>query len=88
MSGTAISYYAHFQKNNQLDLMYDAFEKELHGARNAKALYDFMRTASLHLLMEKIPAYIFDTNLFIMYWGPVIESLLTNLNKMSHFYYF
>ncbi|XP_031634578.1 juvenile hormone esterase-like [Contarinia nasturtii] len=74
MSGTAVSYFAHYSPNHQLELMYDVFKDELNGARNPKALYKLLKTIRLELLLEKTPAYVLNINVFILYWTPVIEN--------------
>ncbi|XP_031635056.1 venom carboxylesterase-6-like isoform X2 [Contarinia nasturtii] len=74
MSGNAVAYSAHYEPNNQLELVYDAFKDELNGARDPRILYDFMKTASLDVLMQKTPANTLFTNVLELYWGAVIEN--------------
>lgn len=73
MSGTTSVNFANYEKNNQLDLMYDTFREELGNARDPVTLLQFMKTVPADLLVQKTPAV--DTSYLLVrpYWSTVIE---------------
>lgn len=73
MSGFASAIFAHYDPNNQLELMYDTFKTELQNIRNPVALLDFMKTAPVELIVQKTPAISLDYQISRSFWAPVIE---------------
>ena len=73
MSGFTSSIFAHYDPNNQLELMYDTFKTELQNIRNPVALLHFMKTAPVELILQKTPAISLNYLISISFWAPVIE---------------
>lgn len=87
MSGTAFVPFAHYDRNDQLDLMYDTFQEELKYARDPQTLLNFMKNAPASLLVAKTPAVDTSYQLFRPYWSTVIEGLFEFVSIFSRFVY-
>lgn len=75
MSGNAFSYFAHYTKNSQVDLLCEVFQEEMGNQTGSEALYHFLKNAPIELIVQKTPVFNGLAALLSFIWGITVEGL-------------
>lgn len=71
----AMTYAAHYEKNNYFDLLRKTFKDELGNRTSDDDIFNFMITASSDLILAKTPTTNYPNGLLELYRGAVIEDM-------------